>query len=198
MLSRFLASSYLSNVVSESCQEMNIPQCLVHGNPVANSVFLANKEKVIAVLDWTRMFSFSFSSPLKYLFVLEAHPGCYGEDVAKAICWNLSADERHENLLRLLEYYHFNLLKYYGSTLEEITLDQVKKVYHAFFPVAAISFLLFLPEDLEQAEKSILDRAHSLLNDTVVMSTHMEFAEKPNERASTPAAPEVTNTISVN
>uniref|UniRef100_A0A914QM76 CHK kinase-like domain-containing protein n=1 Tax=Panagrolaimus davidi TaxID=227884 RepID=A0A914QM76_9BILA len=169
MLNRFLSPTYMSNVVSESCEDMKISQCLIHGNPVANSVFLVNKEKVTAILDWT-----------------QSHPGCYGEDVAKAICWNLSADERHENLLRLLEYYHFNLLKYYGSTLEEITLEHVKKAYHTFLPIATVSFLLFLPEDLEQAEKNLLDRAQSLINDTVVMSTHMDIAEKSNERTSTP------------
>lgn len=58
MLNRFLSPTYMSNVVSESCEDMKISQCLIHGNPVANSVFLVNKEKVTAILDWTRMFKF--------------------------------------------------------------------------------------------------------------------------------------------
>lgn len=45
-------------------------------------------------------------------YFLESHPGNFGEDLAKAICWNLTPKDRHANQRSLLEHYHFNLLKY--------------------------------------------------------------------------------------
>lgn len=46
-------------------------------------------------------------------FGTEAHAGCFGEDLAKCICWNLVGHERTgpAQLLKLLQYYHYQLLK---------------------------------------------------------------------------------------
>lgn len=104
----------------------------------------------------------------------EAHPGCYAEDVTKAICWNLNAKDRHDNVLRLLEHYHFHLIKFYGSSLEEFTLEQVKKQYQKFFPFVTITFLLFMPENYENADQNLLDRAQCLIDDTLILTSGMD------------------------
>uniref|UniRef100_A0A7E4UZQ2 CHK domain-containing protein n=1 Tax=Panagrellus redivivus TaxID=6233 RepID=A0A7E4UZQ2_PANRE len=167
MFSKFLTQEYLSNTESETCEQLNVPQCLVHGNPAPNSCFFNGNEQVEAIIDWTH-----------------THPGCYAEDVAKAICWNLSPQQRHEQLIRLLEHYHFHLIKNLGSPNDALDIDQVKKAYNIFLPVAAVKFLLFLPEKLEDHDAAIMERATSLITDALVVSSQTHQEEKPEVKQS--------------
>uniref|UniRef100_A0A915E768 CHK kinase-like domain-containing protein n=1 Tax=Ditylenchus dipsaci TaxID=166011 RepID=A0A915E768_9BILA len=155
-LKNYLTSSYTSETVSESCIQLKIKPCMVHGNPAARNIFMAHSQKkVAAVIDWT-----------------QAHPGCYGEDIAKVICWNLTAKERHIHLLKLLQFYHYNLLKKYqaygGENHDEITLDQVKAAYDRFVPLATVNFLMFLPEDMNRVDANLLERAKNLMEDVLL------------------------------
>ncbi|VDM44049.1 unnamed protein product [Toxocara canis] len=96
----------------------------------------------------------------------EAHPGCFGEDVATAICWNLQPKDRHDNQQRLLEFYHYNLVKYSAGSCQ-LTLEQVKKAYIHFMPLA-MSVMLLLAVNIDmgsEVNEAISERAEVLAND---------------------------------
>ncbi|KHJ94288.1 hypothetical protein OESDEN_05782 [Oesophagostomum dentatum] len=71
---KYFSSDYLK-LTSTEAAALFPPKVFVHGEPYASNVFLLNDtdDKVGCVIDWTG-----------------GHAGCYGEDIAKAICWNLS------------------------------------------------------------------------------------------------------------
>ncbi|KAL3100442.1 hypothetical protein niasHS_001745 [Heterodera schachtii] len=192
-------TSQLEQLTTESCAELGLPECLVHGNPIGRNVFydltIAAQQQqqqhqavpvaagggtainrnvdddgikqqqqqqqakgggttVRALIDWT-----------------QAHSGCFGEDLAKAICWNMDGREwtDAEQLLKLLQYYHYQLLKKLqsldaSSELQKaITLEKVQAAYERFVPVSAVTFLLFLPEELSHADSALLERAQQLV-----------------------------------
>ncbi|KAI6229270.1 CHK domain-containing protein [Aphelenchoides besseyi] len=145
-------SRYLAKTVNLAAKKMNCEVCLIHGNPIARNFFLTNRREVAAIIDWTQV-----------------HPGCFGEDVAKAICWNLTEKERKANLKKLLEYYHFSLLKYSEGSANDVTMECVERTYNFFLPMAAVTYLMFLPEDLKMASPYLLERAQSLINDSLEM-----------------------------
>lgn len=120
-----MESANLECTVKQGCNEMDLPECMLHGLPFSRNVFfkldkkdghaVGNEERsrgressVVALIDWTR----ECYNSIKKCKCLEAHCGCIGEDLAKCICWNLDKKEREETLLlRLLQYYHYQLLK---------------------------------------------------------------------------------------
>jgi len=53
-----------------------------------------------------------------------------------------------------------------GAVSDEIdlTLEQVKVAYSKFVPLAAIQYLMFLPEDVDRIDVNLLDRARTLLD----------------------------------
>ncbi|KAI6227603.1 CHK domain-containing protein [Aphelenchoides fujianensis] len=141
-------AKYLARTVDQASRK--VEPCLVHGNPIARNFFLTNRREIAALIDWTQV-----------------HPGCFGEDVAKAICWNLTPKERQSNLKKLLEFYHYSLLKYSEGAAQDVTIEVVEHAYNHFLPMAAVSYLMFLPEDLKMAAPHLLDRAHSLIDDSL-------------------------------
>lgn len=52
--------SNLERTITQSCAEMDLPECLLHGHPIAQNVFLRMEEgkgpTVIALIDWTRKY----------------------------------------------------------------------------------------------------------------------------------------------
>uniref|UniRef100_A0A914H9Y3 CHK kinase-like domain-containing protein n=1 Tax=Globodera rostochiensis TaxID=31243 RepID=A0A914H9Y3_GLORO len=162
-----MSASQLEQLTTQSCSALKLPECLVHGHPVARNVFfktargedgMENKggTAVQAIIDWT-----------------QAHSGCFGEDLAKSICWNLDARERTDaaQLLKLLQYYHYQLLKRLqlheapAELQKAITLEKVQAAYERFVPAAAVTFLLFLPEELSHADPALLERAQQLVDE---------------------------------
>ncbi|VDK17469.1 unnamed protein product [Anisakis simplex] len=114
ILSEYLTADYLENVMSGNWEEeYGVGRVLVHGQPTALNLFIQSDDKLSAIVDWS-----------------EAHPGCFGEDIAAAICWNLSPVERHANHERLLEFYHYNLIKHSaGSFLQLLLLNIIPTNY---------------------------------------------------------------------
>uniref|UniRef100_A0A914N5H5 CHK kinase-like domain-containing protein n=1 Tax=Meloidogyne incognita TaxID=6306 RepID=A0A914N5H5_MELIC len=158
----------LQRYITKNGAQFGIPECLVHGNPIASHFFFylnnnqnthevlnTNLEKGIVLIDWT-----------------QTHCGCIGEDLAKCICWNMPTKERSETqLVKLLQYYHYQLLKRlqsFGADADfqkEITLDSVTDAFEHYVPLAALTFLLFLPQDLNDANSAVLEKAHQLLGE---------------------------------
>uniref|UniRef100_A0A183BLT3 CHK domain-containing protein n=1 Tax=Globodera pallida TaxID=36090 RepID=A0A183BLT3_GLOPA len=161
-----MSASQLEQLTTQSCSALELPECLVHGHPIARNVFFKTARgedgtenkgtSVQAIIDWT-----------------QAHSGCFGEDLAKSICWNLDARERTDaaQLLKLLQYYHYQLLKrlqFHDASTElqkAITLEKVQSAYERFVPAAAVTFLLFLPEELSHADPALLERAQQLVDE---------------------------------
>ena len=65
----------------------------------------------------------------------------------------------------------------------EITLEQVKNAYRKFVPLATIQFLMFLPEDVNRVDANLLEKARSIIDDTMqfVKSDNMEISGEPEE-----------------
>ncbi|GMR49182.1 hypothetical protein PMAYCL1PPCAC_19377, partial [Pristionchus mayeri] len=84
-IKKYFALEYLQQTVTESADELKVQKILVHGQPYAPNIF--EKDGVITgLLKWS-----------------SCHSGCFGEDIAKAICWNLPMKERLEHTTNLLE-----------------------------------------------------------------------------------------------
>uniref|UniRef100_A0A914RAN7 Uncharacterized protein n=1 Tax=Parascaris equorum TaxID=6256 RepID=A0A914RAN7_PAREQ len=133
-------------------EEYGMDRVLIHGQPMAINLILQGREKVIGILDWAK-----------------AHPGCFAEDVATAICWNLEPKERHCNEQRLLEFYHYNLVKY-GAGNCQVTLEQVRKAYAHFLPLA-MSVLILLAVNIDMSndtKDAIVERSEMLANDILL------------------------------
>uniref|UniRef100_A0A915AWT0 CHK kinase-like domain-containing protein n=1 Tax=Parascaris univalens TaxID=6257 RepID=A0A915AWT0_PARUN len=147
-LHSYLCADYLTSTVTE-IGEYGMDRVLIHGQPMAINLILQGREKVIGILDWAK-----------------AHPGCFAEDVATAICWNLEPKERHCNEQRLLEFYHYNLVKY-GAGNCQVTLEQVRKAYAHFLPLA-MSVLILLAVNIDMSndtKDAIVERSEMLAND---------------------------------
>ncbi|KAF7639868.1 CHK domain-containing protein [Meloidogyne graminicola] len=172
LLQMLIKNNNLQHYITRNGLQFNIPECLVHGNPVASNIFFyyknkqsnnlnnnENMENKILLIDWT-----------------QTHCGCLGEDLAKCICWNMSKKERNEaQLIKLLQYYHYQLLKklqLFGADAnfqKEITFDRVTDAFEHYIPLAALTFLLFLPEDLNNANSIVLEKANQLLEEAELM-----------------------------
>ncbi|KAK0422236.1 hypothetical protein QR680_007451 [Steinernema hermaphroditum] len=154
-LKPYISTDYLSNTVSDACKELGNENVLVHGSPLAVNVFMGANNKVGAITDWAL-----------------SHPGCFAEDVAKAICWNLSPQDRHSHLTRLLENYHYNFTRYYGGTECKLTLENIKLSYQRFVPMATVCLLPHLAQCLDRPDADVAllrERAKALIEDTAVM-----------------------------
>ncbi|CAD5218347.1 unnamed protein product [Bursaphelenchus okinawaensis] len=148
-LMEFVNGEYMDKTVKEGCKELGVDECLVHGNPIARNFFAAADDKhVAAIVDW-----------------VQAHPGCFAEDVAKAICWNLAPKDRYLNQRKLLEHYHFNLLKYSEGKANKITMEVIEAGFKYFLPFVAVCYLIYLPDDLSHASIKQLELAQVLLDD---------------------------------
>ncbi|CAD5225198.1 unnamed protein product [Bursaphelenchus xylophilus] len=143
------SGEYMNKIVKNACGHFGVDSCLVHGNPIARNFFASHDDKhIVAIVDW-----------------VQAHPGCFAEDVTKAICWNLSPKERHANQRKLLEHYHFNLLKYSEGKANKITIEVVEAGFRWFLPFAAVCYLIYLPDDLSHASIKQMERAQALLDE---------------------------------
>uniref|UniRef100_W6ND44 Protein Y11D7A.8 n=1 Tax=Haemonchus contortus TaxID=6289 RepID=W6ND44_HAECO len=104
----------------------------------------------------------------------KSHSGCFGEDIAKAICWNLSTKDRLEWTSELLEGYHAYL---HANSPEDcqVTLDNVRKAYDMFMPVAMVTLLfkVVAMKDKEDIEP-IIDRAKGLIQNVYTMTKLLE------------------------
>ncbi|TKR94857.1 hypothetical protein L596_009091 [Steinernema carpocapsae] len=166
-LKPYISTEYLTNTVADACKEFGSENVLVHGSPLAVNVFMGANGKVGAVTDW------AFS-----------HPGCFAEDVAKAICWNLSPQDRHSHLTRLLENYHYNFARYYGGTDCKLTLETIKLSYQRFVPMATVCLLPHFAQLFDRPDSDVAllrERAKALIEDTTVMF----MAEKSSETMET-------------
>nr|CAD2194127.1 unnamed protein product [Meloidogyne enterolobii] len=181
LLEMLTQNNNLQRYITKNGAQFGIPECLVHGNPIASHFFFylnnkqnnhelnTNLEKGIVLIDWT-----------------QTHCGCIGEDLAKCICWNMPTKERNETqLVKLLQYYHYQLLKRlqsFGADADfqkEITLDRVTDAFEHYIPLAALTFLLFLPEDLNDANSAVLEKAHQLLEEAeTAIGTFLKFCYK--------------------
>ncbi|KAE9416501.1 hypothetical protein Angca_001124, partial [Angiostrongylus cantonensis] len=122
---KYFSSEYLHKMSTEAFEEVP-PRVLVHSEPYAANIFVDSDSegpRIAAIIDWT-----------------ESHPGCFGEDVAKAICWNLSAKDRIDCTTPLLEDYH-TFLKEESPEDCDISLDTVQNAFDMFIPVAVVTFL---------------------------------------------------------
>ncbi|CAJ0603392.1 unnamed protein product [Cylicocyclus nassatus] len=131
----------------ESAADKYPPKVLLHGEPFASNIFrrLDNTELVWTIVDWTG-----------------CHSGCYGEDLAKAICWNLSTKDRLECTTSLLEEYYQHVMRYSGDL--ELTMNDVRKAYDAFLPVAMVTFTAKIMEMQNKGDvESLLERAKGLI-----------------------------------
>ncbi|EPB65967.1 hypothetical protein ANCCEY_14949 [Ancylostoma ceylanicum] len=105
---------------------------------------------------------------------LESHSGCFGEDIAKAICWNLSTKDRLDCTTALLEEYHAHLV---ANSPEDyhITMDVVRKAFDTFFPLAMVTFFskVIATKNKEDIEPMI-ERAKGLIQNVYTMSKLLE------------------------
>ncbi|PIO59782.1 hypothetical protein TELCIR_18742, partial [Teladorsagia circumcincta] len=70
---KYFTAEYLHDEYMDATDK-SPPRVFVHGEPYASNIFVVNdSNKIAALIDWT-----------------ESHSGSFGEDIAKAICWNLS------------------------------------------------------------------------------------------------------------
>ncbi|KAK6031199.1 hypothetical protein OSTOST_02651 [Ostertagia ostertagi] len=134
------------------------PRVFVHGEPYASNIFVVNdSNKIAAVIDWT-----------------ESHSGSFGEDIAKAICWNLSTKDRLEWTSALLEEYHACLV---SSSPEDcpVALENVRKAYDMYVPVAMVT-LLFKVVAMKNKEdiEPLIDRAKGLVENVYTMTKLLE------------------------
>jgi hypothetical protein len=66
-----MQSEKLETTVTQTCKEMELPECLLHGSPFARNVFFKVDEEakkysnVVALIDWTRNL---FIQPTFYLY----------------------------------------------------------------------------------------------------------------------------------
>lgn len=63
----------------------------------------------------------------------------------------------------------------------DLTLDQVKVAYTKFVPLAAIQYLMFLPEDVDRIDVSLLERARTLIEDTFGADREEDGLEEEGE-----------------
>ncbi|CAL2039645.1 unnamed protein product [Caenorhabditis brenneri] len=102
-------------------------------------------------------------------FVVEGHSGCFAEDVAKIICWNLNAKERVDNPSSLLEGYHFHLARYYDGDCP-FTVDIIQRCYEVFVPFAMVSLCGKVMGLNNKTEKEpLIERAKSLIQQVYAM-----------------------------
>ncbi|KAJ1346712.1 hypothetical protein KIN20_001601 [Parelaphostrongylus tenuis] len=152
----YFASEYLNKMSTEAFEEAP-PKVLVHGEPYAANVFMESESKesrIAAIIDWTG-----------------CHPGCFGEDIAKAICWNLSTKDRLECTEPLLEDYHTYLVEN-SSEDSQITLEAVQKAFNMFLPVAVVTFLQKVMANKNKEDiEPLIERAKGLIK-SVYLLTH--------------------------
>ncbi|EFP07892.1 hypothetical protein CRE_14099 [Caenorhabditis remanei] len=99
----------------------------------------------------------------------EGHSGCFAEDVAKIICWNLNAKERVDNTASLLEGYHFHLARYYDGDCP-FTVDIIQRCYELFVPFAMVSLCGKVMSVKNKTEKEpLIERAKSLIQQVYAM-----------------------------
>lgn len=111
-IGKYFSDEYLHSTATETTELLDIPKVLVHGEPYASNVFTkmeGKEQRILSLIDWTGR-QLKRSEPLETI-VSEGHSGCFAEDVAKIICWNLNAKERVDNTSSLLEGYHFHLAR---------------------------------------------------------------------------------------
>ncbi|CAJ0924852.1 unnamed protein product, partial [Mesorhabditis belari] len=149
-IEKFFAASYLENTVNESCDELKVAKVLVHGEPFSSNIFVdivdTDHHPIAGIVDWT-----------------SCHAGCFGEDLAKAICWNLNPRERATQTSQLLQAYHYQLVLQSGNA--SITSEQVRAAYEKFVPVATVSFVHKVMVLRGKSEPdALIERANSLIN----------------------------------
>ncbi|CAI5449452.1 unnamed protein product [Caenorhabditis angaria] len=146
---KFFSDEFLHSIATETTEKLEIPKVLVHGEPYTSNIFTRTEgkdQRVSAIIDWT-----------------ESHSGCFAEDVAKIICWNLNAKERVDNTSSLLEGYHFHLARYYDGDCP-FTVDIIQKAYEIFVPFAMVSLCGKVMSVKNKAEKEpLIERAKNLL-----------------------------------
>ncbi|CAB3405804.1 unnamed protein product [Caenorhabditis bovis] len=154
-LAKFFSAEYLHTTATESTDELGMPKVLVHGEPYASNVFTkmeGKEERVMALIDFT-----------------ESHSGCFAEDVAKIISWNLNAKERTNNTGSLLEGYHFHLARYYDGDCP-FTVDLIQKAYEMFVPFAMVSLCGKVMSIKNKGDKEpLIERAKSLIQQCYTM-----------------------------
>ncbi|KAK6751506.1 hypothetical protein RB195_003105 [Necator americanus] len=151
---QYFSSEYLYTTSTEAAEKLP-PKVFVHGEPYASNVFVLNDSKdsrIAALIDWT-----------------ESHSGCFGEDIAKAICWNLSTKDRLECTTTLLEEYHLQFVAHSPED-SQITLDLVRKAFDMFVPLAMVTFVAKViamknKEDIEP----MIERAKGLIQNVYTM-----------------------------
>ncbi|VDD94427.1 unnamed protein product, partial [Enterobius vermicularis] len=109
------------NADEEGCGVLLLEDIIDNRNrkTIGEGMTLENVKNLIKYLAKLHALSLSDSKLLlikirrgKLKQVSEAHPGCYGEDLTKAICWNLTRDLRRDNLDALLEHYQKCFLEF--------------------------------------------------------------------------------------
>ncbi|KAL7071927.1 hypothetical protein ACQ4LE_008612 [Meloidogyne hapla] len=179
LLEMLTQNDNLQRYITKNGSQFGIPECLVHGNPIASHIFIYCNKQISQINNESATTNSNVNTNLEKGIVLidwtQTHCGCIGEDLAKCISWNMQAKERSETqLVKLLQYYHYQLLKklqLFGADADfqkEITLDRVTDAFEHYIPLAALTFLLFLPEDLNDANSLVLEKAHQLLEETEV------------------------------
>ncbi|KAK5972132.1 CHK domain-containing protein [Trichostrongylus colubriformis] len=154
---KYFTAEYLHDMSMDAAEAMP-PRVFVHGEPYASNIFVVNdSNKIAAVIDWT-----------------ESHSGSFGEDIAKAICWNLSTKDRLDCTSALLEEYHDHLK---ANSPEEctVTLENVRKAYDMYVPVAMVT-LLFKVVAMKNKEdiEPLIDRAKGLIQNVYTMTKLLE------------------------
>ncbi|CAA21584.2 CHK kinase-like domain-containing protein [Caenorhabditis elegans] len=154
-IGKYFSDEYLHSTATETTELLDIPKVLVHGEPYASNVFTkmeGKEQRILSLIDWT-----------------EGHSGCFAEDVAKIICWNLNAKERVDNTSSLLEGYHFHLARYYDGDCP-FTVDIIQRAYEVFVPFAMVSLCGKVMSVKNKTEKEpLIERAKSLIQQVYAM-----------------------------
>uniref|UniRef100_A0A1I7XAG4 CHK domain-containing protein n=1 Tax=Heterorhabditis bacteriophora TaxID=37862 RepID=A0A1I7XAG4_HETBA len=157
---KFFTTEYLHETATESAEALKVPRVLVHGEPYASNVFVildAKEQRLAGLIDWT-----------------ECHSGCFAEDLAKAICWNLSAKDRMEFTSSLLEGYHYHLTRYSDGECH-MTIDLIRRGFEQFLPMAMVTLVAKVMQVRTRNDvEPLIERAKSLIQNVYAMTRLMQ------------------------
>ncbi|WKY06635.1 hypothetical protein Q1695_006655 [Nippostrongylus brasiliensis] len=156
---RYFTAEYMHEMSTEAAEHLP-PRVFVHGEPYASNIFTiadSREHRIAAIIDWT-----------------ESHSGCFGEDIAKAICWNLTTKDRLECTGALLEEYHEEMVHHLPEDVT-LSIDTVRKAYDMFMPMAMVTLLFKVVARKNKEEiEPLIDRAKGLIQNVYTMGKLMD------------------------